>query len=71
MALIAEAAEWVPLRRPPERCVRLSLRIGKISGNRTEFERYRGTCYLTIKDGRAKRWFSKRDQYGTRDRIVV
>jgi len=51
--------------------VRLSLRISKICGNRTEFDRYRGTCYLTIEDGRAKRWFSRRDQYGTRDRIVV
>ena len=67
MAVVAETTEWVvPLRRPPERCVRLSLRISKSSSNRTEFERYRETCHLTIKDGRAKRWFIKRDRYGTR-----
>jgi hypothetical protein len=49
---------------PPEQCVRLSLRIGKISGSRTEFAGYPGTCHLTIKNSRAPRWFSKRDRYG-------
>jgi hypothetical protein len=56
----------VPFAPPPGTMVRLSLRISKSSSNRTEFERYRETCHLTIRDGRAKRWLIKRDRYGTR-----
>lgn len=67
MAVIfAEGAEWVPLGRAPERRVRLPLQISKISGNRTEFESYRGTRYLRVQEADGDRWFSKRDRYVTR-----